>query len=1060
MERRRLLEGKKNLHPDDYLSFKVTNGFISFAFNGSKPSSSGSRNILEYSLDEGASWTQLNNGTSTPKIGPNETSGDTIWWRGECVTSNNVNNTDYNDPNNSYSSTYGTGIGTFTKNLDGNGGKFTVNGNIMSLIWKDNAANKTTLLKNNSILRHPFAGLFKGFEQLERFKSELPFVTLSISCYANMFEGCKNLIEAPNLPAKRYLTTNNTEVGGLATCCYSNMFKGCTSLVNMPIISALTENNENEQYNIVAENCFLSMFEGCTSLAEDLSNTSFTILLRNSSGTAPASPFKAMFKGCKNLTTTPIFPSTNSIVGVSCYESMFEGCEKITNAPVLSALTLGSSAYKNMFKGCKLLATAPLLPATQGIGLSSSCYEGMFEECLALQLPNDFTLGAPKVPDLGYFRMFYHCTSLILPSNFELPALTLGDQGYKEMFMNCIALTIAPKFPFESPQSQRLRITLTGSGNFYSMFSNCSALTTIYSLNAGSLNDNSTPYIPTNGCREMFLKCSNLNIDNNFVLNPDAQEVKDSGYYRMFDSCIKLTRAPELPAIAVGKSSYYKMFYDCDLLSSTPSNPLPATILSESCYESMFENCSNLTTISNSFLPATTYAKQCYLKMFSGCSALNNVPSDLLSSSQGKTLKESCFEYMFYNCTALTAAPQLPATTLAHWCYRFMFAGCNNTNFQAPSFPATVLAEACYYGTFSSTKVLPDCTHIHFNNVTQVKSKGFQGLFYGTRLADAKLQELLSEDGITGYELPVTDLGVECYKEMFYNTDLVVAPALPATTLVEGCYKGMFSSCKSLTTPPVLSSTTLAKSCYEQMFAGCNNTNFQAPSFPATTLVSRCYYGTFNGTNVYPDLTNINFNNSTQVNSGGFAGLFYGTKLNDTKLQEILTSMNINEYKLPVTELTFQPSSSDEGCYCGMFYSTKLVAAPTLSATTLAKGCYKEMFASCTSLTTAPELPVTTLANDCYYGMFRSCTSLINGPTLPATILQPSCYQLMFYYASNVSSVTCLATDISASQCTSQWFQSNTASGVFTKAANMTSWPRNSVSGIPFGWTVQDYQGS
>ena len=35
-------------------------------------------------------------------------------------------------------------------------------------------------------------------------------------------------------------------------------------------------------------------------------------------------------------------------------------------------------------------------------------------------------------------------------------------------------------------------------------------------------------------------------------------------------------------------------------------------------------------------------------------------------------------KYMFRDCTSLTSAPKLPATTLAAYCYERMFAGCTN----------------------------------------------------------------------------------------------------------------------------------------------------------------------------------------------------------------------------------------------------------------------------------------------------------------------------------------------------------------------------------------------
>ena len=36
---------------------------------------------------------------------------------------------------------------------------------------------------------------------------------------------------------------------------------------------------------------------------------------------------------------------------------------------------------------------------------------------------------------------------------------------------------------------------------------------------------------------------------------------------------------------------------------------------------------------------------------------------------------------MFGNCTSLTAAPQLPATTLTSACYYYMFSGCTSLNY-------------------------------------------------------------------------------------------------------------------------------------------------------------------------------------------------------------------------------------------------------------------------------------------------------------------------------------------------------------------------------------------
>ena len=127
----------------------------------------------------------------------------------------------------------------------------------------------------------------------------------------------------------------------------------------------------------------------------------------------------------------------------------------------------------------------------------------------------------------------------------------------------------------------------------------------------------------------------------------------------------------------------------------------------------------------------------------------------------------------------------------------------------------------------------------------------------------------------------------------------------------------------------------------------------------------------------------------------------------------------------------------------------------SLPATTLAERCYYQMFYGCTSLTTAPELPATTLANNCYWGMFTYCTSLTTAPTLPAATLVSNSYREMFYGCTNLNYIKCLATNISANNCTTSWVTNVASNGTFVKDANMTSWP-SGASGIPTNWTVQD----
>ena len=216
-------------------------------------------------------------------------------------------------------------------------------------------------------------------------------------------------------------------------------------------------------------------------------------------------------------------------------------------------------------------------------------------------------------------------------------------------------------------------------------------------------------------------------------------------FYRLFENCSNLTKAPELPATTLAKGCYDSMFGGCTSLTQAPK--LPATTLAEGCYEWMFSGCTSLTKTPG--LPATTLATSCYVRMFSGCTSLTQTPE-----LPATTLAGRCYWEMFSGCTSLTKASKLPATTLAEECYMGMFSGCTSLT-QAPKLPATRLADHCYAGMFN-----------------------------------------------------------EC-------TSLTQTPKLPATTLTKGCYAGMFAGCTSLTQAPALPATTLAEGCYEKMFNKC-----------------------------------------------------------------------------------------------------------------------------------------------------------------------------------------------------------------------------------------------
>lgn len=106
------------------------------------------------------------------------------------------------------------------------------------------------------------------------------------------------------------------------------------------------------------------------------------------------------------------------------------------------------------------------------------------------------------------------------------------------------------------------------------------------------------------------------------------------------------------------------------------------------------ENLLDYATVASREHP--TMERYCYYFMFFECTSLTHAPS-----LPATTLTTACYECMFLGCTSLTQAPALPATTLASYCYNNMFNGCTSLT-QAPALPATTLASYCYEYMFSN----------------------------------------------------------------------------------------------------------------------------------------------------------------------------------------------------------------------------------------------------------------------------------------------------------------------------------------------------------------------
>ena len=583
-----------------------------------------SGNSIDYSTDDGSTWTTLASNTVSPtmaagtkvRLRRTHTSGAT----GKIVTT----------------------------------GRYTLEGNSMSLVYGDNFTGQTSLSGHNLVFEQLFVNN-SGLTSADNFI--LPATTLAEKCYKEIFMNCSRLATTPTLPA-----TTMTQY------CYQGMFRGCTNLTTAPVLSATT----------LANFCYYFMFYGCSSLT-----------------TAPALPattlaancYASMFNGCSSLTTAPVLSATT--LASSCYSYMFYGCTSLQGAPDLPATTLASSCYSYMFNGCSSLTTAPVLSATT---MAQQCYQGMFNSCSSLTSITAYFLTTPSaeytdswvdgVAAYGEFTRNENATWNVWGNNgvpldwdcyppMEPPApagdyFTITFQDYDYVYMssnneceyayNGGEWTDTVEEMVHAGDTVMIR-SLNSSGNIPQGVKDAIAWLAVDFEISGDIRslgfgENFAQYDLTN----TFGYAENLFSGNTHVINAYGLTLPDT----------------------VGYRCYAYMFSDCTNLVDIPEQ-LPATSLTYGCYEGMFSGCQSLMFLPNDLLPATdlTNASECYKYMFAGCTMLLDPMMELPAT----TLEMGCYSAMFYGCTSLAGAPELPATNIIYSCYENMFYGCTSLQY-------------------------------------------------------------------------------------------------------------------------------------------------------------------------------------------------------------------------------------------------------------------------------------------------------------------------------------------------------------------------------------------
>lgn len=428
---------------------------------------------------------------------------------------------------------------------------------------------------------------------------------------------------------------------------------------------------------------------------------------------------------------------------------------------------------------------------------------------------------------------------------------------------------------------------------------------------------------------------------------------------------------------------------------------LPDMDLGETCYEYMFSECSSLIAVPA--LPATGLAKECYKDMFGACESLVAVPKNYLSA--GTDLEQGCYKSMFNWCYNLTGLPDLPSLYLESYCYANMFEGLTGLTKVPIDLPATTLAPWCYYNMFRNCWSLTSAP-----------------------------------------VLSATSLATACYYEMFYGcSSLIVAPELPATTLKQSCYDGMFEGCKSLTEAPVLSATTLANDCYWHMFTNCSSLSSINVSFTNWGVNTNTYYwvsgvpstGIFykpaelstiiaNSSNYYskipsgwtvinkdqpqpePSAVPLTFTGLSSTNAirlqahGSPDPIVLKAKINDGDWNSVTVDQN-TYYTARLNQgdtIAFSGANDHFSTQGGNYYTFAMTGQIAASGNTMSLMNYS---LSCTPY--------------CFFKLFDGCTNLTDAPELPATTLADACYHVMFGGNYNLTAVPTLPATTLAPSC-------------------------------------------
>lgn len=573
--------------------------------------------------------------------------------------------------------------------------------------------------------------------------------------------------------------------------------------------------------------------------------------------------------------------------------------------------------------------------------------------------------------------------------------------------------------------------------------------------------------------RGMFLNCSGMTKPPQLIVLNTLEKGNYKRLDGMFSGCT-FSATPEMYvdyAYSGGIATEY-MFADCTNLTEINIINTASTIVSESAMTGMYKNCTSL--ITPPALPATTLANECYLNMFSGCTALTSIPN--LPATQ---LGYYCYSYMFAACNSLTSV-DLRNVKIDGEGYG-MFAGCNSLQ---SAYLNSEWAQSSYmffgcsglsYINYPATKTGTN-KNIATNWVNGVASTGTfvenpqefgctwsvgnNGIPSNWVVTAETISSITIDNLIWVTDIPATG-GIASSANCSFN---VIVHFIDGTT-------GDATTYATVTGSSIISQTS-ADTRHSAGTLTLTATYYGLSSSESTTVYQKGYdlseYFTIefieSGTVVFQS-TSSSYTRTIEysINNGAWISITSrpATTISADTGDIIRFRGNNSTYNFNKI-IPYSNNVKIYGNIMSLIDSSNFATLKSFTEDSVFDSLFRPDYPSYSSGSVMDVsgllLPATALTEWCYHSMFAK-SNIEEAPVLPAKTLVPYCYYGMFYDCTKLKYIKCLATDISASNCTNSWIEHVPKYiGTFVKDANMTSWTTgwNDTKGIPYEWTVED----